>query len=66
MVLKEGGLLSLCLGVLCTGGVPMVLKEGGLLSLCTGVPLLPMVRVLMVLKEGGLLSLYVCIGVLYG
>ena len=48
MVLKEGGLLSLCLGMplLSMVRVRMVLKEGGLLSLCTGVPLLPMVGVL--------------------
>ena len=63
MVLKEGGLLSLCTGVplLSMVGVQMVLKEVGLLSLyvCISVPLLLMVRVLMVLKEGGLLSLYV-------
>ena len=72
MVLKEGGLLSLCvcigvplsLMVLEEGrllrhqavGVLMVLKEGGLLSLCTGVPLPSMV-----LEEGGLLCvLLVC------
>ena len=41
MVLKEDGLLSLCVGVplLLMVGVQMVLKEGGLLSLyvCIGV-----------------------------
>ena len=41
MVLKEGGLLSLCLGVplLSMVRVQMILKEGGLLSLylCIGV-----------------------------
>ena len=60
MVLKEGGLLSLCV---------CIRKEGGLLSLCVciGVPLSlmvleedrllrhQMVGVLMVLKEGGFL-----------
>ena len=71
MVLKEDGLLSLCVCI----GVPlpsmvrvlMVLKEGGLLSLCISVPLLSMGWVCeMVLKEGGLLSLCACIGVPYG
>ena len=55
MVLKEGGLLSLCVCI----GVPlslMVLEEGRLLRHQT-------VGVLMVLKEGGLLSLDVCTGV---
>ena len=48
MVLKEGGLLSLCVCI----GVPlslMVLEEDGLLRY-------QVVGVLMVLKEGGLLS----------
>ena len=50
MVLKEGGLLSLCTGVPLPSmvEVQVLLKEGGLLSLyvCIGVPLS-----LMVLKE---------------
>ena len=53
MVLKEGGLLSLCTGVPLPS---MVLEEGRLLRH-------QVVGVLMVLKEGGLLSLCVCISV---
>ena len=47
MVLKEGGLLSLCLGVplLPMVGVLMVLKEGGLLSLHLSVSVCHMVSV---------------------